>query len=281
MRWLTSLFDPRPPASNPRKRIRPEAEALEARINPGAGTFANGMFNFSVAVGFDATDAQLATIRDRFQRASQVLADATDGGHRFGEITILNNAGAGAFPRADFLIHPEAGRAATKEGTFGLPGGRVNLYFPSDFQALQGIDGDAYTIAHEFIHHAYGVWDSYAGPAGRAENAPLANDPDGNGDPNSPEDLNYTLMDNFFNRGGRGGSGTTYTLNELSVPSNHDPDGDTGQTYRWGESDWETIAHSRYPLPVPAGLPADAPPPPHTVTFFTVSDASDVALRMM
>ena len=81
----------------------------------------------------------------------------------------------------------------------------------------------------------YDLEDSYAGPGGAAESAPL---------PDTPT-LNYSLMDNYFSRGGRA-FGSTYTLNEFSVPGNHDPDMDTYQTSVHGESDWETIAKSEF-----------------------------------
>jgi hypothetical protein len=47
----------------------------------GTGTFKDGKFNFCVSVRFNATPAQLTAIQQRFQRANQFLADATDGQH--------------------------------------------------------------------------------------------------------------------------------------------------------------------------------------------------------
>ena len=133
-----------------------------------------------------------------------------------------------------------------------------NLFFDSNFQALNGADGDAYTIAHEHTHHAYGVGDEYSGPVGDAEDAPT---PDA-------ANLNYSLMDNYFTRGGRSGGGATYTLNEYCVASNHDPDNDTWQENINHESVWETIAgQTRFPATAPANLPVDAPPAAQPVTF--------------
>lgn len=62
----------------------------------GNGTFTsgdgiNGKFDFCVQVRFNATPAQLENIRQALSRASEVLADATDGHHRFGNVNILNN----------------------------------------------------------------------------------------------------------------------------------------------------------------------------------------------
>lgn len=196
----------------------------------GNGTFDNGHFHFCVSVRFDASDAELQQIRTAFENASQVLADATDGQHRFGTVTIVNDSGA--TQSADYWVNADTGRAYATIGKYGVRGEHVMLYFDSNFQGLNGADGDAYTIAHEHSHHAYGVLDEYSGPGGDAECA-------------APPDtamLSFCLMDNYFTRGGNAGGGSTYTLNEYCVASNHDPDGDTHQTNSYMSSCWELIS---------------------------------------
>jgi Mg-chelatase subunit ChlD len=224
----------------------------------GNGSFDNGEHNFCVSVRFNASAAQLQQIRTAFQNASQVVADATDGQHRFGTVTLVN--GSGASQSAEFWVHPGQGRAYATAGDYGVRGQHVNLWFQSNFQTGNGADGDAYTLAHEHVHHSYGVLDEYSGPGvASAECAPP---------PDTPT-LNYSLMDNYFVRGGRAG-GTTYTLNELCVAANHDPDGDTYQESFNGQSAWETLAaHPTRSATPPTGLPVDAPPAAHTVTFRT------------
>ena len=236
-------------------------EFLEDRRVLVAGTFNNGVFDFCVSVRFDATDEQIEKIKTAFQNGSQILSDATDGQHRFGTITIVNDSGASQ--TAEYWVNSGGGRAYATYGQYGVRGEHVNLYFDDNFQAVSGADGDAYTIAHEHAHHAYGLGDEYSGPAGAAENAPT---PD-------TATLNYSLMDNYFTRGGRAGGGATYTLNEFSVASNHDPDGDTWQTSINGESDWETIAKSKFPATAPAGLPTDAPPAAHAWSILRTATA--------
>ena len=80
-------------ATRPRSSAAALLAALALAPTAGAGNghhdTAAGTFDFCVSVRFDANAAQLATIRDRFEAASQILADATDGHHRFGEITIV------------------------------------------------------------------------------------------------------------------------------------------------------------------------------------------------
>lgn len=221
----------------------------------GNGTFHQGAFNFCVSVRFNANATQLAQVRAALQSGSNVLLDATDGQHRFGRVTIVNDSGASQ--SAEYWVNQGAGRAYATFGRYGFRGEHVNMYFDSDFQGLNGSLGDAYRIAHEHVHHAYGVADEYNGPSGPAEDAPT---PD-------TATLNYSLMDNFFLRGGMA-FGTGYTLNELCVASNHDPDGDTYQEQRNGESVWETLAsQSRFPVTMPAGLPVSAAPSSQPVTF--------------
>ncbi|MET0649710.1 MAG: VWA domain-containing protein [Pyrinomonadaceae bacterium] len=225
-------------------------------VHAGNGTFNGGKFNFCVSVRFNATAAQLQQIRTAFQNASQVLSDATDGQHRFGTISIVNDSGASE--SAEYWINPQSGRAYATQGRYGIRGEHVMLYFPDNFQATNGADGDAYTVAHEHAHHAYGVLDEYSGPSGNAECAA----------PPDTANLNFCLMDNYFTRGGKSGGGSTYTLNEFCVASNHDPDADTYQEDRNHRSCWVQIgAHPKRAATAPSGLPTDAAPAGHTVTF--------------
>ncbi|HWJ94944.1 MAG TPA: hypothetical protein VNT33_09495, partial [Telluria sp.] len=229
----------------------------------GTGTFSGGKYNFCVSVRFNATPAQLANIRAAFTRGSQVLADATDGQHRFGRIRLVNDSGGSQ--QAEYWVHPNAGRAVATYGKYAVPGEHVNMYYPSNFTGKNGADGDAYTVAHEHAHHSWGVGDEYAGPdpTGRqksipAEDAPLALQ--------SPT-LNYSLMDNYFTRGGRAAGGA-YTLNEFCTAANHDPDHNTWQHSIKHQSVWETIAsHPSRAASMPAGLPVSAPPAPQAVDF--------------
>lgn len=221
----------------------------------GAGNFKNGAHNFCVSVRFNATAAQLATIRTAFQNGSQVLADATDNQHKFGTVTLVNNSGASR--SSEYWVNAGAGRAYATQGLYGTRGEHVMMYFDSNFQQSNGADGDAYTVAHEHAHHSYGVLDEYSGPSGGAECA-------------TPPDtaiLSYSLMDNYFTRGGRA-SAAGYTLNEFCVNANHDPDKDTWQQHVHKQSAWSTISgHATRSATAPTGLPADVPPAAHTVSF--------------
>ncbi|HEV2912325.1 MAG TPA: VWA domain-containing protein [Pyrinomonadaceae bacterium] len=235
--------------------------ALPAVANAGNGTLRNGQYNFCVSVRFNATPAQLQQIRDAFQNASQILADATDGQQRFGTVAIVNDSGASE--SAEYWVNAGGGRAYATAGQYGVRGQHVMLFFNDNFQgANAGPNGDAYTIAHEHAHHAFGVLDEYSGPGGGAECA---------APPDTPA-MNFCLMDNYFTRGGNAGGTTAagYTLNEFCVASNHDPDMDTYQESINHQSCWATIAaHPKRSAAAPAGLPVGAAPGAHAVSFET------------
>lgn len=213
------------------------------------------LLDFCASIRFSANAAQLAQIQQVFKDGNKILADATDGKYRFGKIHLVNNGGGSR--EAEIWIHPGAGRAHATLGNYGIPGAHVNVYYPNNFAAMPNANGDAYTMAHEFMHQVWGVADEYSGPAG-----PM------NGDCEPPPGnaaANFCLMDNYFKRGGNLGSvppGTgAYTLNELCIGANHDPDHDTFQHLLWMTSCWQRLAaHARRPVAAPAGLPEAAPP---------------------
>lgn len=209
------------------------------------------VLDFCVSIRFTPTAAELDDIRRAFTDANGIFADATDGQFEFGDIDLVANSGASR--ESEVWILPTAGRAFATYGLFGTPGEHITLYFPSNFQQSPARDGDAYTIAHEFSHHTWGVADEYSGPAGGGDcEAP----------PGSAT-ASFSIMDNYFTRGGNiGCSGTcTYTLNEFCEPTNHDPDADTYQDSIYGVSCWETIStHPTRPATRPDPTPTDAPP---------------------
>src|SRR5437870_835223 len=80
-------------------------------VKAGDGTFSttdgiNGTFNFCVVVRFNANATQLEYIRRGIQRGSDVIADATDGHHRFSTVNIVNDCGNGcaAAAAAEYFI---------------------------------------------------------------------------------------------------------------------------------------------------------------------------------
>lgn len=228
----------------------------------GNGSFRNGVYNFCIAVLFNATPAELANIRSAFTEGNKIWADALDGQQRFGTITIVNDCTVankcGSLEIAEFWIQPGQGRANATYGEYGIRNQHTTLYYrgisggganDSDFEAPSGLVG--FTIAHEMGHHSFGAMDEYSGSGGAAECAAAAAE---------SATLNYSLMDNYKSRGGRATGGAT-TLKEFCVRSNHDPDADNYQTSHKHQSVWETIAaHPKRSATAPSGLPSTTAP---------------------
>lgn len=256
--------------SGVRRGVRLHLETLEDRFNPGAGVFNNGLFDFCVSVRFDATPAQLQIIKDAFQRGSDVLADATDGQHRFGKIGILNNSatnsnGAGNASEFWVMSGPNVGNPGSAGysplAKYGVRGQHVVLFFDDAFSTGIGVDGHGYNVAHEFGHLAYGLRDQYVTSTGAfARSSPAGSD---------TAALNYSLMDNYFARGGKANGGTTYTLNEFMVKSQDNTEfKKTKQFTQTSKVDWEILtAQTKFPLTAPAALPVSAAPASQSVMF--------------
>jgi hypothetical protein len=132
---------------------------------PGSTCQTTNIFNVSVAVRFNATAAQLTTIRNAFTTASQILLDATDGQAQFGQITIFNNSTGS---RGHFWVTMTGG-CSTATGTWGASSsGNTTV----SMTWLNGGAG-ASCVAHEFIHQAFDARDEYetgcGAPAGSAQ----------------------------------------------------------------------------------------------------------------
>lgn len=225
---------------------------LPSATQAGNGRYKDGKYRFCISVRFKATDAQLLKIRETFQRGSNVFYEATNGQQWFDQVSIVNAIEVGgvvvpqASESAEVWIHPGRGRANASINGFGVRGRHINLYFDSDFQARAGVDGDAFTVAHEMAHQSFGVRDEYSGP-GISDGADCAVRPE-------PATLNYCLMDNYYKRGGRLAGGG-YTLTEFCQRAGHDPDRNTYQSRsNGGKACWETIAsHPARNANMPAG----------------------------
>jgi uncharacterized protein YegL len=254
------------------------AAILPESVFAGKGTFRKtgpdtGVFDFCVSVRFNATEAQLLNIRQVFETASRILADATDGQHQFGNISIVNNDTAnniGAGDEAEFWIFDKNGVTVSAQGKYGYRGAHVNLFYGNDFSNPGYIYKNGVTIVHEFAHLAYDLGDEYYG-----EQLPPAQQPLNSGihcrtreQDSINSNVNFCVMDTF-----------KAATSEFCVASNHDkpdPDGqrgfDTAQSLMHnGDSCWDTMFKLEKPwrLKLPTGLPQDAPPPTQPVTFGT------------
>ena len=258
---------------------------LQATAYAGKGTFrktgpTTGVFDFCVSLTFQADDTQLNKIKAVLQRASDVLADATEGQHRFGNVNIVNNGGA--LDGAEILIHPGPGSAYTTQPAYGGWRNAINLYYTGDIDHPFGLEYSALVVLHEFGHSAYSLSEEYNGPRTEATKDKLigcAPTPTPPVLATSEDGLSYCVMDAFVRRGSRyRNAAGQFSMREFCVPSNHDPDGDTYQTADHHASCWTTMAtlhlqnvgfKRTWSLIPPNGLPSTAPLPSVPVNFGT------------
>ena len=200
---------------------------------PASSCAQRNVFNLTVAVRFNATAAQLTSIRTLITAMSGVLFDVTDGQAEIGTATLHNNAMSTS--NADIVIHPstndtwwQANSGHYRTGGFA----EVSINYISN-PANQGA-----VLAHEFTHLVFDARDEYESrAAGCGALTGSANCP-------VPASGNSTgLMD---------GNGTEYcwgqanpaNLTDLSN-GNHDPSDVTEHSVcRGNRSVWDQLVWS-------------------------------------
>ena len=124
---------------------------------PGSTCPDRNVFNITVAVLFNATNAQLTTIQNMITNGSAELFDATDGQAEFGLATIYNNA-FGTGNDADLIIRPASNSTGFVANTGNWKVGG-SMIVSIDRIMSAGNAGEA--LAHEFIHLAFDARDEY------------------------------------------------------------------------------------------------------------------------
>jgi hypothetical protein len=203
----------------------------------GSGRFVNGRFDLFVSINGNASAAQLTEIQERFTQASELLWDATDGQARFGNIVIFNNNTGLEF--ADVRLTLGAGGANANGCRLGVFGESLDIFTDDDIDGIP--EQDAWqTIAHEWAHYAFEIYDEYKGSGGAAECV-------------AATPATACLMDNYK-------IAAYEDASEFCWSGNHDPDSDSDQDNVHNESCWETI-QERFPsMTNPAGAPTEAAP---------------------
>ena len=213
---------------------------IAAPVHAGSGRFVNGRLDVFVTIGGTATAAELAEIQERFTQASRLLYDATDGQVRFGDVRIFNNNTGLEF--ADALLTLGNGGANANSCQLGVFGESLDIFSETDIFALP--EDDAFqTVAHEFAHYAFQLFDEYKGSAGTAECVPAT----------AMSPSTACLMDHYR-------LAQYDDVSEFCWSGNHDPDGDTDQDEVHGHSCWEQIVAAYPMLTAPAAAPVDAEP---------------------
>jgi Mg-chelatase subunit ChlD len=136
--------------------------SLEA--NAGGGTYVDGspdlltlnvLFEFDTSASFDPNSAW----EGAFNRASELLFNATDGQVQIGTVNFYNNCPQ-VVDQADVLIQSGSGGASAHVGGLGDDGLHVYVYNDTHSQDVATARGH-FGIVHEFGHYVFGLYDSY------------------------------------------------------------------------------------------------------------------------
>ena len=115
------------------------------------------VFNITVAVLYDAPDADIQTIKDLITEMSEVLLDVTDGQAEIGQATIHNNAISD--DAADLVIHPGTNDVWWQANTGHFRNGGVMEVGIDHITDPTGANADS--LAHEFLHLVFDAKDEY------------------------------------------------------------------------------------------------------------------------
>lgn len=212
----------------------------------GIGRLEGTKFNLIMSVRHEASTPRLDQWRASFQRASEMIYDATDGQHEIGTIYVCNNSSGGR--NADGWLHEEDGRSSA--------GGAAALGTETIHMTLFGDERfKPFVLCHELIHYLYGPVDEYSGPGGVSAECIGSGPPD-----------DACILERGWSEGDRFGNDATGgalvigDYSELCVAGNHDPDGDSHQSNVYGESCWETLVANYPALSIPSGTPTGPEP---------------------
>lgn len=133
----------------------------------GIGRFdqAKHQFNLVVSINYAASPADLLQLNRAFQRASELLYDATDGKHQFGEITVCRNSSGGSNADIWIIISPNQVNPIVDSDGYDPP--PFSTPTPGVHMTLDKMVMDwPILIVHEFAHFVYGLYDEYRFPDG-------------------------------------------------------------------------------------------------------------------
>lgn len=213
----------------------------------GTGTFdpATGRFNLLLSIRHNAGSDRLDEWQAAFQQASELLFDATDEQHQFGDIYVCNGSTGGHI--ADAWLDDSSEEEASSGGYPGLGQEGTHQTFHSIHRFRP------FVILHEFGHYAYGLYDEIT----------FGDDPGGC---TGTIDHEACIMEWTWEQGerfgddGTGGSLVPGDVSEFCTTGNHNPN-----LYQPNPC-WETMTNgnglsSGYPdLEIPGGLPQTLPP---------------------
>ena len=210
----------------------------------GIGRLVGGKFNLVLSIRYDASMTMINEWQAAWQRASELLFDATDGQHQLGNVYVCNRSSGGRNADA-WLLSTEVGDSSTNGWhEIGHETFHMTLFGEERFRP--------FVLVHEFGHYAYGCDDEYKGPTQQSDLLCIV-------DPSS----NACIMQGKVTDGdrlgtnGTGGPFIRGRIRAFCVPSNHRTSTPvTNQQARYSRSCWETMVANFPTLTLPAGLPA-------------------------
>lgn len=229
-----------------------------------------------------ADDDAQNTFEDRIKQFSNAVYQATNGAHKIGKVTIYRDKAL--YNSVDVQWKEDCAANAgprANASSFGLSTGRIYMCtnWPGAATLMPTDKGSGYTLAHEWGHYTYGLFDEYADgtctdPAGCLPSKPLATD----------TAAIPSIMNNQW-RAARASGDPDYLEFSTANIAPFDGTGGTNAQFRvYGESGWATLSRDTkndpkklgvYTFPERtyySGLTAPAGPD------FTVNDAETTAL---
>jgi len=199
--------------------------------------------------------------QNRFEAKIEEFSDAvyqmTNGVHKIGKVTIFRNGA-----QADNVDVKWTENCLSSEGPrahpsgFGVPGKRI--WFCTNWPGSSTMDtptGAGFTLAHEWGHYAYGVYDEYVGSQGCVgTNCPRDSSPWSSDTPSEP-----SIMNNQWRAAGSSGDRDYLEFStEAVVPYSVQADGDdnTAHARVFAESGWKTLTRDSATDPRHSYLPA-------------------------
>ena len=128
--------------------IRPHMRGADM----GNGKRDGDQLNFQVTANFAMGNADRFRWRCAFEKASEILCNATEGGLRFGKVFVTND-GAG-ITNAEYVLSDTGITSIGTRGEFGQPGKAVRLVPDAQREVL--------SLVHELGHHVWNLDEEYA-----------------------------------------------------------------------------------------------------------------------
>ncbi len=220
------------------------------------------------SVDLGAGDAEQRAYEDRIEEFANAVYEATNGKHKIGIVTVYRE-----YQQRNLADVQWEKDCASNNGPWAHPGGFQKagkyIHFCTNWPGSSIMDdpkGSGYTMAHEWGHYAYNIFDEYAADQCKINAGTMFGASCPAWQPRATDTVSDSIMHNQWYaasgtvRSGYGGASADYL--EFSTP-NHAPfvtplaagaTGRNGQERYFGESGWETLTRDPATDPTWPGL---------------------------